>query len=166
MDRVSRCSQGGRRFHLVTTKVHSLFLLMLSCWLLWARTFSTQWGALQLNVKQLTRDSAILIPRQWVSTGKRWLPPPPPRSGESPWLKWRSLRTLRSGSCVREGRSMRLTAAAQSLYRSVVVKSKNSRFPGESTLLSNPYVSESIYYIYLHFPRNRPWDNSANKSRI
>lgn len=157
MDRVSRCSQGGRQFHLVTTKVHSLFLLMLSCWLLWARTLSTQWGALQLNVKQLTRDSAILIPRQWVSTGKRWLAPP--RSGES-------LRTLRSGSCVREGRSMRLTAAVQSLYRSVVVKSKNSRFPGESTLLSNLYVSESIYYIYLHFPRNRPWDNSANKSRI
>lgn len=54
---------------------------------------------------------------------------------------------------MKEGRSMRLTAAVRPLYRYVVVKSKNSQFPGESTLLSDPYVSESIYYIYLRLPK-------------
>lgn len=70
---------GSAGFHLCFSQ------MILSCLLLWGRTFSTYWGSLQPRVKQLGPESAPLNP-----TGKGRLAPPPgqgPASASSEGVK-------------------------------------------------------------------------------
>ena len=83
---ISRRSQGLEGSGSGATGFHLCFLhMMLSCWLLRARTSSMTWGGLQPNVKLLGWESAPLSPRPWLSTGKSW--PAPSELGEGSCLK-------------------------------------------------------------------------------
>ena len=103
--------------------------MMLSCWLLQARTSSMSWGGLQPSVKQLGWESAPPSLRPWFSTGKRWLWVGGELLPQVEEFKYLGVLFTSEGRMEREI-DRRIGAAAavmRSLYRSVVVKRELSR---------------------------------------